>query len=86
MRGPAIIGRNTRIADTYIGPFTSIYHSCVLEDTEVEHSIILESSTIRGVGRIEDSLIGKEVEVTTSTDQPRAHRLMLGDHSRVSLA
>jgi glucose-1-phosphate thymidylyltransferase len=86
VRGPAIIGRGTRITDTYIGPFTSIYHSCVLEDTEVEHSIILEGSTIRGVARIEDSLIGKEVEVTPSTAQPRAHRLMLGDHSRVSLA
>ena len=86
VRGPAIIGRDTRITDTYVGPFTSIYHSCVLEDTEVEHSIILEGSTIRGVGRIEDSLIGKEVEVTPSTSQPRAHRLMLGDHSKVSLA
>ncbi len=86
VRGPAIIGRDTRIIDTYVGPFTSIYHSCVLEDTEVEYSIILESSTIRGVGRIEDSLIGKEVEVTPSTAQPRAHRLMLGDHSKVSLA
>jgi glucose-1-phosphate thymidylyltransferase len=85
VRGPAIIGRGTHIIDTYVGPFTSIYHSCVLEHTEVEHSIILENSAVRGVGRIEDSLIGKAVEVTTSSVQPRAHRLMLGDHSKVSL-
>lgn len=86
IRGPAIIGRNTVISDSYIGPFTSIYHSCVVEGTELEHSIVLESSTIRGVARIEDSLIGKEVEVAPSGALPRAHRLMLGDHSKVSIA
>ena len=86
VRGPAIIGRDTVIRDTYVGPFTSIYFGCTLEDTEIEHSIVLEQSTIRGVGRIEDSLIGKEVEVSPSSSLPRAHRLMLGDHSKVSIA
>ena len=86
VRGPAIIGRDTVLRDTYVGPFTSIYFACLLEDTEIEHSIVLEQSTIRGVGRIEDSLIGKEVEVSPSTALPKAHRLMLGDHSRVSIA
>ena len=86
VRGPAIIGRDTVLRDTYVGPFTSIYFGCTLEDTEIEHSIVLEQSTIRGVGRIEDSLIGKQVEVVPSAALPRAHRLMLGDHSRVSIA
>jgi glucose-1-phosphate thymidylyltransferase len=86
VRGPAIIGRDTVLRDTYVGPFTSIYFGCLLEDTEIEHSIVLEESTIRGVGRIEDSLIGKQVEVVPSSALPRAHRLMLGDHSRVSIA
>jgi glucose-1-phosphate thymidylyltransferase len=86
VRGPAIIGRDTVLRDTYVGPFTSIYFGCLLEDTEIEHSIVLEQSRIRGVGRIEDSLIGKEVEVSPSTALPKAHRLMLGDHSRVSIA
>ncbi|MDP9222091.1 MAG: sugar phosphate nucleotidyltransferase, partial [Actinomycetota bacterium] len=86
VRGPAVIGRGTRIVDTYVGPFTSIYHSCRVEATEIEHSIVLEYSTIRQVARIEDSLIGREVEVVPSTALPRAHRLMLGDHSKVSIA
>jgi len=86
VRGPAIIGRGTVLCDTYVGPFTSIYFGCTLEDTEIEHSIVLEQSTIRGVRRIEDSLIGKQVEVSPNRAQPRAHRLMLGDHSRVSIA
>jgi glucose-1-phosphate thymidylyltransferase len=85
VRGPAIIGRNTVVTDTYVGPFTSIYHSCVITSTEIEHSIVLETSTISGISRIEDSLIGKEVEVSRSTSLPRAHRLMLGDHSKVAI-
>ena len=86
VRGPAIIGRGTVVRDTYIGPFTSIYFGCTIEGTEIEHSIVLEQSRICGVSRIEDSLIGKQVEVAPSSAQPRAHRLMLGDHSRVSIA
>jgi glucose-1-phosphate thymidylyltransferase len=86
VRGPAIIGRNTRIVDTYVGPFTSIYHDCVISGTEIEYSIVLEATTIDGVARIEDSLIGKQVEISPSNLMPRAHRLMLGDHSKVSLA
>ena len=85
VRGPAIIGRGTTITDTYIGPFTSVYHSCVIEHTEIEHSIVLESTRIANIARIEDSLIGKEVELSRSTRLPRALRLMLGDHSQVAI-
>jgi glucose-1-phosphate thymidylyltransferase len=66
VRGPAIIGQGTRVVDSYIGPFTSIYTDCLIDRTEIEHSIVLEQSTIREVARIEDSLIGKNVEVTRS--------------------
>lgn len=86
VRGPAAIGRNTKIVDTYIGPFTSIYHDCTITGTEVEHSIVLERCTISGISRIEDSLIGRDVEVIPSDALPNAHRLLLGDHSRVSVA
>jgi glucose-1-phosphate thymidylyltransferase len=38
-----------------------------------------------GVPRIQDSLIGRYVEVYRSESRPRATRLMLGDHSLVDL-
>jgi glucose-1-phosphate thymidylyltransferase len=85
VRGPAIIGRGTRVVDTYVGPFTSIYHSCLVERTEIEHSIVLESTHIADIQRIEDSLIGKEVELSRSVAHPKALRLMLGDHSRIAI-
>jgi glucose-1-phosphate thymidylyltransferase len=85
IRGPAIIGENTIVRNSYIGPFTSIYHSCLIEDSEIEHSIILEGARIQGAGRLEDSLIGKEVSVVRSSTPPVAYRLMLGDHSQIVL-
>jgi glucose-1-phosphate thymidylyltransferase len=86
VRGPAIIGAGTRLVDCYVGPFTSIYHSCLLERTEIEYSIVLERCVIQDVARIEDSLLGREVEVGKSGALPTAHRLVLGDHSRVLIA
>jgi glucose-1-phosphate thymidylyltransferase len=85
VRGPAIIGRNTVVRNSYIGPFTSVYFDCEISDTEIEHSVVLEQSSITGVPRIQDSLIGKQVVVRRTEARPRATRLMLGDHSQVDL-
>lgn len=86
IRGPAIIGENTRVVNSYIGPFTSIYHHCLVENAEIEHSVVLEHSKIMDVpARITDSLIGRNVEVVKSELKPRALKLTLGDHSVLGL-
>jgi glucose-1-phosphate thymidylyltransferase len=86
IRGPAIIGERAVIRNSYIGPFTSIYHDACVENCEVEYSIVLEHSVVAGVdGRIQESLIGRYAEVRTADSKPRGHKLMLGDHSRVSV-
>ncbi|MDR3707944.1 MAG: glucose-1-phosphate thymidylyltransferase [Capsulimonadaceae bacterium] len=86
VRGPAVIGENCVIRNAYVGPFTSISCGCIVENSEVEHSIVLEGSSIQDIGgRIEDSLIGKNVLVGRSANRPRAFRLMLGDNSQVGL-
>ncbi|MCG8347620.1 MAG: glucose-1-phosphate thymidylyltransferase, partial [Chloroflexales bacterium] len=86
IRGPAIIGEHTRILNSYVGPFTSIYHHCLVEGSEIEHSILLEHSSIRDLPhRLEDSLIGRNVEVARSPLKPKAYRLMLGDNSSVGV-
>jgi glucose-1-phosphate thymidylyltransferase len=86
VRGPAIIGEHTRIVNSYVGPFTSIYHHCLVEHSEIEHSIVLENSKIIDIPqRIEDSLIGRDVEITRSPIKPKAYKLMLGDNSRVGI-
>ncbi|MDP8223455.1 MAG: glucose-1-phosphate thymidylyltransferase [Candidatus Lernaella stagnicola] len=86
VRGPAIIGANTVIENSYVGPFTSIYHDCHIRNCEIEHSIVLESSRLHDLrDRICDSLIGRDVTVAPSELKPRAIRLMLGDSSDVRL-
>jgi len=86
IRGPAIIGQHTRIVNSYVGPFTSVYHHVEIEDSEIEHSIVLEHSRIAGIPhRIEDSLIGRNVEITRSPIKPKAYKLMLGDYSKVGV-
>jgi len=86
LRGPLIIGENTQIVDSYVGPFTSIASGCRIEASEIEHSIMLAESSILHVGsRIEDSLIGKNACITKSNGRPSAYRVMVGDHSRVEI-
>jgi glucose-1-phosphate thymidylyltransferase len=86
VRGPAIIGEDARLINSYIGPFTSIYHGTIVENSEIEHSIVLDHSRIIDVpSRIEDSIIGRDVEVTYSPIKPKAYKMTLGDHSRVGL-
>jgi len=86
VRGPAIIGKGTRIIDSYVGPFTSIYYGVTLEGSEIEHSIVMENSSIANIpGRIEDSLIGKNVEICRCLELPKTFRFVLGDNSMIGL-
>jgi glucose-1-phosphate thymidylyltransferase len=84
--GPAIIGPGSVITDSYVGPFTSVSGNCQIHDSEVEFSIVLREASIRGVRRVEASLIGRNVEVTPAPRNPAAHRLILGDHSKVQIS
>jgi glucose-1-phosphate thymidylyltransferase len=87
VRGPAIIGSGSRVTRSYVGPFTSIYHDVIIEDSEIENSIVLENTQICGAPvRIDASLIGRDVRVQCSGRRPKAYTLMLGDHSQVDLA
>jgi glucose-1-phosphate thymidylyltransferase len=84
--GPVIIGAGTRVSASYVGPFTSVAPDCVIDNSEIEYSIVLRGASIQGVRRIEASLIGHDVEVTPSPRVPKAHRLVLGDHSKVQIS
>jgi glucose-1-phosphate thymidylyltransferase len=86
VRGPAMIGAGTRLVDAYVGPYTSIGEGCTIENAEVEHSILLSGSSVRGLaGRIESSLLGRNVVIARDDHQPRAYRFMVGDNSEISI-
>jgi glucose-1-phosphate thymidylyltransferase len=86
VRGPAIIGAGARLIDCYIGPYTAVGEGCVVERAEVEHSILLAGSSVTGLdGRMESSLLGRNVSIARSHRQPRAYRFMVGDESEIEI-
>jgi glucose-1-phosphate thymidylyltransferase len=86
VRGPAIIGAGAQVRDAYIGPYTAVGRNCVIEGAEVEHSILLEGSSVRGLdGRMESSLLGRDVAIARGDRQPRAYRFMVGDKSEIGI-
>jgi glucose-1-phosphate thymidylyltransferase len=86
VRGPAIIGAGARLSDCYIGPYTAIGEDCTISGAEVEHSIVLAGCSICDLdGRMESSLLGRNVTVRRGDRQPRAYRFMVGDNSDISI-
>jgi glucose-1-phosphate thymidylyltransferase len=86
VRGPAIIGAGATLTDCYIGPYTAIAEGCTIENAEVEHSILLAGSSVCNLaGRMESSLLGRNVAIRRDDRQPRAYRFMVGDNSEIGI-
>jgi glucose-1-phosphate thymidylyltransferase len=86
VRGPAIIGAGAVLRDAYIGPYTAVGPGVRIESAEVEYSIVLEGSSIQNLeGRIEASLVGKNVAITRRPALPRAYRFVVGDNAEIEI-
>ena len=85
IRGPVVIGSDTRIENSFIGPYSAIGAGCSVDGSEVEHSVVMDGSSIVGIARLEDSLIGSHATVQRSRQKPRALRLMIGDHCQIDV-
>ena len=84
VRGPTIIGEGTVIENSYIGPYTSIYHHVTVQRCEIERSIVLEHSTLSDINvRLHDSLIGRNASVKRKETMPRSVSMNLGDYSNI---
>jgi len=86
VRGPAIIGAGARLTDCYVGPYTAVGDECTIDRAEVEHSILLAGASVRDLnGRMESSLLGRNVKIARDDRQPRAYRFLVGDNSEISI-
>jgi glucose-1-phosphate thymidylyltransferase len=86
VRGPAIIGAGATLVDCYIGPYTAVGEGCLIERAEVEHSILLTGSVVHHLGgRMESSLLGRNVRIGRDDRQPRAYRFLVGDNSEIGI-
>ena len=86
VRGPAIIGADATLTDCYVGPYTAVGERCTIKNAEVEHSILLAGSSVCDLaGRMESSLLGRNVKVGRDHRQPRAYRFLVGDNSEIGI-
>jgi glucose-1-phosphate thymidylyltransferase len=87
LRGPLVIGENCKLGpDTYIGPYTSIGNNCSIEGCDIEYSIIMEGSHISRIGRVVDSLIGRDTKISSKSElRPKGNRLIVGDKAQLHI-
>ena len=85
LRGPLVVGPGAVIRDSFVGPFTALDRNVVIEESEIEYSIVMAGATIRGTGRIDHSLIGRNVVIGRNERPPETYQFVIGDNSRVQL-
>lgn len=85
IRGPVIIGENTVIEDSFIGPFSSVGARCRVIRSTIEHTVLLDAAKVIDVPRLDDSVLGKNATVRTHPADHPSLRLHLGDDSEVIL-
>jgi glucose-1-phosphate thymidylyltransferase len=86
VRGPAIVGAGSQIVDAYIGPYSAIGEDVTIERSEIEYSIVLSGSSVRDLeGRIEASLIGRNVAIARTPALPKAYRFVVGDNAEIAI-
>jgi glucose-1-phosphate thymidylyltransferase len=84
LRGPVVIGPDTIVEASTLGPDVSIERDCRIERSSVADSIVMEGCRITDVAGLTGSILGRNAEVCHSGTQG-AHRLIVGDQSRVEL-
>jgi glucose-1-phosphate thymidylyltransferase len=82
--GPALIGADTLVVDSTIGPSTAVGRACRLTRTGIVDSIVLDEVSIDGVEHIGSSVIGRAAEITRAPGP--LLRIIVGDHSSVQVA
>lgn len=84
--GPAIIGENVLVKDSYIGPHTAIADDCEVIGSQIENSIVMQNTHLIDIrARIEASMIGKEADLRTVKTRTPSYSFFIGDHCRVEL-
>ncbi len=84
IRGPCIIGENCLIENSFIGPYTSIGNRTKIVESSIEYCVILENAIIKGIERLEESLIGRNAKIQKH-QKHRILRLNIGDFSEVEI-
>jgi glucose-1-phosphate thymidylyltransferase len=83
LTGPAIVGRDTAVLDSRVGPGVSLGNGCRIVGAAIEESIVMDGAVIEGA-RLHNSIIGRNAVVRAGGGEV-FEGLLLGDESRVEL-
>lgn len=82
--GPVIIGDNSVITDSTLGPFTSVGNNVKIRKCKIENSIILGGTELSNIQmKINNSLIGKNARVNGACTGTPSICFLIGDNSEV---
>ena len=84
LRGPLVIGPDTLVDESTLGPDVSVERDCRIERSSVSDSIVMQGCRITDVMGLSGSILGRNTEVCHSGTHG-THRLIVGDQSRVEL-
>jgi glucose-1-phosphate thymidylyltransferase len=82
--GPIWIGEDCVIDGSTIGPDVSIEPSSTVRASTIRDSIVMAGCTVDGVNALESSILGRNADVRHAGGRG-AHRLVVGDQSRVEV-
>ncbi|MCL6558619.1 MAG: glucose-1-phosphate thymidylyltransferase [Firmicutes bacterium] len=85
VRGPVVVGENSVIQDSFIGPFTSVGNRVVMAGVDIEHSVVLDGCSLEHLGPVEDSLIGSNARLSKAGSTRRTLRFFIGDDCEIVL-
>ena len=85
IKGPALIGRDCLIRDSYIGPYTSIGNNCEILNSEVEDSLVMDGAKLINAGNVVDSMIGRGAVIEKNNSLPKGSKFIIGDNSWVRI-
>ncbi|RJX16850.1 MAG: glucose-1-phosphate thymidylyltransferase [Ammonifex sp.] len=85
VRGPVVIGSDSLIEDSFVGPFTTIGDGVVMREVSIEHSVVLDGCSLERVGPVEDSLIGSKARVRRTDGTRRTLRFFIGDDCEITI-
>ncbi len=85
IKGPALIGRDCVIKNSYIGPYTSVGDNCEIINSEIEDSVIMDGARLMDAKNIVDSLIGRDVVLEKNKSLPKGNKFVIGDNSWLKL-
>ncbi len=87
IRGPVVIGKNCLVGSgVHLGPHTSIGDDSIIESADIEYSVIIGDCTIDCEARIKNSLIGRNVRISSARKNiPGAVQLVIGENAYVAV-